>query len=181
MKEVGNKCQIQNNPWTAEEPQRALLSQTEGEVIPSAQGNRNEQWVCIAARTLLPSRGHLLNTHCVSQQASLGKMRANTSLLRRQRNITWQMSSLWHRATFPFTPLTTHLVPSGSRRSHLLCIFRFGRWCLELARAEGPWPLRTAPAHPGRVVRLAGALSRYTTVAGSTSGLGTCKKQPRNI
>lgn len=43
MKEVGDKCQIQNSPQKAEEPQRALLSQTEGEIIPSAHGNRNEQ------------------------------------------------------------------------------------------------------------------------------------------
>lgn len=43
MKEVGDKCQIQNNSRKAEEPQRALLSQTEGVIIPSAQGNINEQ------------------------------------------------------------------------------------------------------------------------------------------
>lgn len=138
-------------------PPRALLSQTEGRIISCVQENRNEQWECITARTLLPSRGNLLNKDFFSKQAFLEETRAKRSLLKRSTSVTWQTSSPWHMAAFPLIPLTTHFVQSGSR-THLFYTLGLGRQSLKPRAGEGrrgpgpseqPWkPWAYIPSRP---------------------------------
>lgn len=151
-----------NSKWSTEcwrtPREHCCLAQTEGEIISSAQENINEQWVCITARPLLPSRGNLLNTDFISKWVSLEEIRTQRSLLKRQRNITWQMSSPEHMATFPLIPPTTHSAQTGSRSAHLWYILktwqtkpeaRSGRAQRGPGPSDQPWiPWAYIPSRP---------------------------------
>lgn len=131
MKEVGDKCQIQNNPRKAEEPQRALLSQTEGENHPFC--SRKYKW----AVSVHPSK------NIITQQRQPAKYTLHlwTSLLRggESKNVPPEEEK-YHLADV-FTMAHGHL-PFGSPHH------TFSYTSLDLADDAWHWPgISERPLH----------------------------------